>query len=332
MGKGGGSKQQYNPYLMMPSYQAPPQYTPVPNQQQQYRDMIPQPMTPTSLTQMAAQGDQSLAGTGLNLVGNPLIIQGPTQDIANFGQQFYQNQINPQIQQTASNLALNGQGNSSFGGAQLGAEQAQGQYQAMNAGQGLYNSEIQNLLGERQNFFGTEGQMAQNYGEQQQQQGEFLSGLQSQANLANNAQQNSYNLQSNENQNQFNSNLYNQFQNAYKTGYGYQQQQNQFNTQGQLGLLNGGLQLGGRAIGGLLGGAGSPGGSIGGNFANGLSQGFGTLFGGGGSGGSNSGGFGMGGSLGNGAGYGGNGGGAGYGSLSGFGGGSANQSTFGSYL
>jgi len=142
-----------------------------------------------------------------------------------------QNQLQPQYAALQSSLALNGQDTSTFGGAALGQLMAQGQYQAGQYGLGLEEQQLNNLLNERNNFFGNEGQMAQNVNALNMQNNQFLTGLNSQQ-IAN---QNQFNLGSAGMANNFGLGLYQAFQNANDTAYGYQMQQTQRGRRDYLG-------------------------------------------------------------------------------------------------
>lgn len=77
---------------------------------------------------------------------------------------FYRDQyLNPSLASKNQELYQGGRMNSTFGAAALGQAMAQGEYEAMKAGEDMYNSRFNQQMQRRQSFFGNEGGLAQNY-------------------------------------------------------------------------------------------------------------------------------------------------------------------------
>lgn len=169
---------------------------------------VPQAQTAPQLVGQMNQADQNLPSFLQMNQGNT---QLNPQILAQYEQQFNAQNLNPQLAQLQSSLYQGGQGNSTFGGAALGQANAAGAQSAFTAGLGLYQQNLNNFLNERSNYFGNEGQMAQNANNLDVNRGLSVAGMGNAATAA----QNQYNLQkgntlaqlygsANQNQNQFN--------------------------------------------------------------------------------------------------------------------------------
>lgn len=149
------------PTYSSPTYQAPANYSAIPTGQiaaefSQVPQVTPQYTTPTQVIQASNKADLALP-SDLQLATNPLLSAGTQeQDETNAANQFYSMYEAPQVasQQTAN--YAQGMQNSTAGGAQVGTLQAQGQAQAGMYGQQYYTNELNNLLNERNNFFGND--------------------------------------------------------------------------------------------------------------------------------------------------------------------------------
>lgn len=98
---------------------------------------------------------------------NPLFSSNSAQEAQ---QQYFNQAIAPQLQSAAEQEFLGGNmgsgaqnGQSTFGSTYLGALDAQGADQAFFSGQQYYNNELNNLLNERNNYFGNDVGTVQNY-------------------------------------------------------------------------------------------------------------------------------------------------------------------------
>lgn len=98
---------------------------------------------------------------------------------------FYRTQyLNPKVAQQKTDLYQSGRANSTFGAATLGQALAQGEYEAMKAGEDMYNSRFNQQMQRRQSFFGNEGRLAETSNQL---------GMQNRTNLANMYMQDSQN-------------------------------------------------------------------------------------------------------------------------------------------
>lgn len=137
----------------------------------------------------------------------------PDEQRRRYEQGYLQQYVNPMLADIQSTLYGQGRANSSFGGAQLGAAQAQGAYQGMMAGETLYENRLNQLLARRASFYGNEVNQAQTSNLQNVQRG---------TNLAQMAQR------SNESQNQFNLNAFNSNMQAQGQAFGQAMDMNRF--------------------------------------------------------------------------------------------------------
>lgn len=170
---------------------------------------------------------------------NPLFAPNAGQNYAN---QYYQQAIVPQLANQSEQEWLGGNegtsGNSSFGADYLGNMAATGANQSFFAGQQNLNQQIQNMLGERQSYFGND--VATN-----QTQDNLASQLGMQAQTTNAANS----LNSQEFNNSYDLNQGNSAANQENTQYQQQLQYNAANAQNMTGLMTGGLST---ALGGLF--------------------------------------------------------------------------------
>jgi hypothetical protein len=214
----------------------------------------------------AMQMDKSLPSF-LQLSGNnPLFSSNAAQ---NASQQYFNDAIQPQLNEDAVNELMGGNSNSTFGGSYLGSAAAQGADQAFFSGQQYYDNELSNMLNERGSLFGNEVNTAAN-----------------QDNLASQMQLNTNSLNANELNAENNFNL--QGANVLQgMGSDLLNQQTQFD--------DAKMAAEGQMVGGLFGLGGGVGnalfGQTLGNLGKGISNGVSNLFGGGGTGNSGFSGF-----------------------------------------
>lgn len=181
----------------------------------------------------------------LRIIGNPNAT--PDAETISQYQKYYQQQFGAPLEaQMRANAYTSGRSGSAFAGGQLGALQAQNQYQTFMAGQQLADNYLNRLLSARSSFAGIEGNMSQAYNNLNQQRGQGLAGFamqdaasRNQWNMQNAQMRNNYNLQSNQ-QN---------FQNRL-AAYDRLQDYNRYNTQKNLALGSG---IGGAIVGSALG-------------------------------------------------------------------------------
>lgn len=207
-----------------------------------------------------------------------------------YGQNWYQQNVAPQIAQNEATLMGNGQGYGSYAGAQIGGEQAQGQLSAQQAGLNYGQTAANNIYSGRSSYLSGGPTVAANQNNAAIARGENVAGLQ-----ASNAQnQNSYNLSSAGMANDYGlnasgaANNYNLGTSGMANNYNLSNYQNQLNAynmaqqrkaqsmfgMGALGLgasslLFGNNPLGNAVTGGigsLFSGGGGGGGSLGGNY------------------------------------------------------------------
>ncbi len=206
-----------------------------------------------------AQGQQieKMLPQWLQLFKDPMNPQGLQQ----YQQNYYAQNVAPQLAQQESNLYNNGQAYGSFGGGMLGQEAAQGNFDTYQAGLAYAQQLFGDQVAGRQSYFSGGPAVAQQQNQLDVNRGLGVAGLQTQ----NAGQQNNYNLGTNQTLNGFNQQNYqNQFQAA--------QYNNQANAQ-RLGGVFGGL--------GMLGNIFAPG-------LGSLASGIGSGIFGGGSGGASS--------------------------------------------
>lgn len=192
---------------------------------------------------------------------------------------YYQQNINPAIQQARADAYQNGQQWGSFGGAAVGQLAAQGQLDKYNAGlnysQQLFNNQVQG----RQSYFAGGPNVAATQNAADVARGTNVAQLQAgnanalnSYNLSNNNAANDFSLQSAGQRNNYafsgaqmaNNFGTTQYQNQLQA-YNLQNQQAANRTQGLLGLGQGAASLLGGPIGGMLGaGAGALGSAFGG--------------------------------------------------------------------
>jgi hypothetical protein len=156
---------------------------------------------------------------------------------------FYQQQINPQIQQARADLSQNGGSYGSYGGARVGQIEAEGQLAKFQAGLSAAQQVYNNTLAGRESYFNGAPKIVQTQNALDVTRGLGVAGIQSQ----NYDSQNDFNqgifgitTGSNNNHNDFNSNNYSTQSQNYRS-----QQQNS-----GLGGIFGGLAQG--IIGGII--------------------------------------------------------------------------------
>jgi hypothetical protein len=121
--------------------------------------MVPQSQSATQMTQAALAADSQLPDYMRVTHANNLLAPGAMEQFNNAWQEQY---AKPSEAKLSTDLYQGGRQNSTFGGAQLGTLQAGNNFNKMQAGQAMYQNAFSNFLNLRNNFFGNEGQMAQN--------------------------------------------------------------------------------------------------------------------------------------------------------------------------
>lgn len=267
------------PAYQMPQFQAPAAYTAPPDP----NSVIPGVLSPNQVMNQGASVESQLP-SWLQLNNNPM---APDQ-LGQYQDNYYQQNISPAIEQMRANLGINGQSSSSFGGAALGQLAGQGQMDKFNAGLNFAQQLFGNQVQGRQSYFSGGPSVSQNQNQADVSRGQnVFAGQQQNANM-----QNQYNLDSADMANGFQSNAYqglnnynqgaNQNQNSFAMGnYGNQlglygqQMQNSANKTMGLGMLGlGATKLLGGGLGALYNMGSSP------NFATGQGSGkgyFGTM-------------------------------------------------------
>lgn len=211
---GGGGKApappQYIPLGPAPSYVAPPD---------------PQGVVPAALTgkQVIQQGNYLEGFTETNKKGK---IVGQSQVPVNlrldkdplshevidpYATAFYQQQINPQIQQARADLSQNGGSYGSYGGARVGQIEAEGQLAKFQAGLSAAQQVYNNTLAGRESYFNGAPKIIQQQNELNVNRGLGISQIQSaNYNNQNDFNQGIYGIQAgaNNNHNDFNSKNY----------------------------------------------------------------------------------------------------------------------------
>lgn len=230
-----GSKKSAPP--MLPMYVPPAPYVAAPDPQQ----TVPKVLNASEVMQQGLEAEKLLP-QWLQLNNDPM---NPA-DRAQYESNYYQQYVNPLIEQAKADIYSNGQSYGSYGGALIGQMGAQGQLDKYSAGlnyaQQLYN----NALSGRQSLFSGGPGVAQTQNQIDVKRGYDLAGIQNK-----NAEiQNNYNLGSAQMLNNYGLGNY---QNAFNL-YKYQQDQNKQRSQNLLGgpqtLLSGAF--------GLIGGSKSP--------------------------------------------------------------------------
>ncbi len=250
------------PYTPPPMFQAPPD----PN------TIVPQVSTPT---QVINQGNaiEGFAQNGQLPSFLQLSSSGPNSDLVNAAaDNFWQQNILPQLASAQSQLYNNGQNYGSYGGALLGQLLAQGQLSKFQAGLQQAQQNYNNLLSGRQSYFAGGPTVAATQNENSVQRGLGVASLQSQNagmlnnyNLAGNQGQNSYGLSATGMANNFNQGNYGNQLQAYELN-----QQNAANQNFGLGALGlGAANLIGGGIGSMFGGV-TPSFGTGSNSSGGL--------------------------------------------------------------
>lgn len=144
---------------------------------------------------------------------------------------FYQQQINPQIQQARADLARNGGSYGSYAGARVGQIEAEGQLAKFQAGLQAAQQVYNNTLAGRESYFNGGPKIIQTQNALDVQRGLGVAGIQSQNfDSQNDFNQGIFGIQSGntQNQNDFNSR-------NYGSQLGYQAEQNRTNAQAAAG-------------------------------------------------------------------------------------------------
>lgn len=194
----GKTSSYYNPSTWgVPQYQAPAggnqDYMTI---NRNLQGMVPESQTASQMTAAALQADALLPeNMRLSAANNTLSPDAR----AKFENDYMAKYANPAEGKLSSQLYSHGRMDSTFGGAQMGQMQSMNQLNKFNAGETARQNSFNDFLNLRSNFFGNEGQMAQNANSTNVQRG---------LGLANSAM-NAYAQQSNQ-QNQFNLNAYDQ--------------------------------------------------------------------------------------------------------------------------
>lgn len=127
----------------------------------------PTMMNPYQIMQSASGVDSMLPSFLQMNSSNPLFSSNSAEQAQ---QQYYNQAIAPQMQSAAEQQFLGGNmggggsnSSSTFGSTYLGSMQAQGEDQAFFSGQQYYDNELNNTLNERNNYFGNDVQVPEQY-------------------------------------------------------------------------------------------------------------------------------------------------------------------------
>jgi hypothetical protein len=264
------------PY-QQPQYQQPAPYVAPPNPQA----TVPKVLTPQQVMTNGAQVEGMLPGW-LQLGTNPL----DPSNLAQYGNNFYQQNIAPGLAEQQAADANNGQQYSSYAGGRLGQMEAQGQLEKYNAGLSYGQQLLNNQIAGRSSYFSGGPTVSTNQNNADVARGLDIANLmtqqansQNQYNLGSSQFQNNFNMTANQGQNLYNQNYatgingFNQQNYANQLSqYGMQQDLANTRGQGALGLGMGLAKLAAPAIGSAFGAATSHPSTLG-------SMGFGGILG-----------------------------------------------------
>jgi hypothetical protein len=248
MNQTGKASGYYNPSTWgAPGYQAPPGGDQSAAQwNQQLQGMVPQSQSAAQMTQAALAADAKLPEYMRVTHANNLLAPGAMEQ---FNMAWQEQYAKPSEAQLSTDLYQQGRQNSTFGGAQMGSLQGVNTFNKMKAGGEMYQQAFNNFLNLRSNFFGNEGQMAQNANNANIQRGLGV------ANQAMNAYQ-----AGSQAQNNFNQNAYGQMLQAQNQRENMQFNQMQSINQNRQNDQNWNQSIAGRGRGGVgttYGGGGS---------------------------------------------------------------------------